>query len=185
MDGKKRNISRCSVLSWTPSIIVYWRVCIVVYVMQYMIVDGPDEEGKMYERPGKLTDIIPSPYPNDEAAKFANNGSLPPDLTLITGARHGGEVWLLAIFVNVLCYMLAIISMLHVDVTWWLPPVEKEIMQSGWFIYLYICVSVIFSISSLGTGSKWLNFEHLLRQEQGPSPESLIFGLHICWQCLK
>jgi len=57
-----------------------------------MIVDGPDEEGKMFERPGKLTDKFPAPYPNDEAAKFANNGSLPPDLTFITGARHGGEV---------------------------------------------------------------------------------------------
>ena len=60
-----------------------------------MVVDGPDEEGNMYERPGKLSDMFQSPYPNDEAAKAANNGALPPDLTYITGARHGGEVWLL------------------------------------------------------------------------------------------
>jgi len=57
-----------------------------------MVVDGPDEEGNMYERPGKLSDMFQSPYPNDEAAKAANNGALPPDLTYITGARHGGEV---------------------------------------------------------------------------------------------
>jgi len=59
-----------------------------------MVVDGPNEEGNMYERPGKLADKFPDPYPNDEAAKAANNGALPPDLTFITGARHGGEVWL-------------------------------------------------------------------------------------------
>ena len=46
----------------------------------------------MFKRPGKLSDYFPSPYDNDEAARFANNGALPPDLSLITLARHGGEV---------------------------------------------------------------------------------------------
>lgn len=57
-----------------------------------MVQDGPDEEGKMFMRPGKLSDYFPSPYPNEEAARAANNGALPPDLTYITLARHGGEV---------------------------------------------------------------------------------------------
>lgn len=57
-----------------------------------MIVDGPNEEGEMYERPGKLSDTFPAPYKNDEAARAANNGALPPDLSYITRARHGGEV---------------------------------------------------------------------------------------------
>lgn len=39
---------------------------------------------------GRLTDRIPRPYPNDNAARFANNGGLPPDLSLITIARPGG-----------------------------------------------------------------------------------------------
>lgn len=55
------------------------------------VTDGPDEVGNMFQRPGKLSDKFPKPYPNDEAAKAANNGALPPDLTFITGARHGGE----------------------------------------------------------------------------------------------
>jgi ubiquinol-cytochrome c reductase cytochrome c1 subunit len=38
-----------------------------------------------------LTDYLPSPYPNDEAARFANGGALPPDLSLITKARHDGQ----------------------------------------------------------------------------------------------
>jgi len=66
-----------------------------------MVTDGPDETGAMFERPGKLSDKFPRPYPNDEAAKAANNGALPPDLTFITGARHGGEVSLMKICVKV------------------------------------------------------------------------------------
>ena len=54
--------------------------------------DGPNDEGNMFERPGKLADKFPVPYPNDEAAKAANNGALPPDLSFIVNARHGGEV---------------------------------------------------------------------------------------------
>lgn len=56
------------------------------------ITDGPDDEGNMFQRPGKLSDYFPSPYANDEAARSANNGALPPDLSYITSARHGGEV---------------------------------------------------------------------------------------------
>lgn len=53
--------------------------------------DGPNAEGEMFERPGKLTDKIPNPYPNEETARLANNGALPPDLSLMTKARHSGE----------------------------------------------------------------------------------------------
>ncbi|KAF8199137.1 cytochrome C1 family-domain-containing protein [Pholiota molesta] len=52
--------------------------------------DGPDSEGQMFQRPGKLADYMPSPYPNDEAARAGNAGALPPDLSLIIKARHGG-----------------------------------------------------------------------------------------------
>lgn len=57
-----------------------------------MVDDGPDEEGNMFKRPGKLSDRFPNPYPNPEAARAANSGALPPDLTYIVSARHGGEV---------------------------------------------------------------------------------------------
>ncbi|RXG68718.1 cytochrome c1, heme protein, mitochondrial [Armadillidium vulgare] len=48
-------------------------------------------------RPGRLSDTFPSPYPNEEAARFANSGALPPDLSLITLARHGGEDYVFAL----------------------------------------------------------------------------------------
>lgn len=52
--------------------------------------DGPNDKGDMFTRPGKVADYFPRPYANDEAARAANNGALPPDLSLMTKARHGG-----------------------------------------------------------------------------------------------
>merc|ERR1712146_211830 len=51
----------------------------------------------MFERPGKLADYFPSPYPNEEAARYANNGAYPPDLSLITKARVGGADYVFAL----------------------------------------------------------------------------------------
>lgn len=53
--------------------------------------DGPNESGDMFMRPGKLSDYFPLPFANDAAAAAANNGAIPPDLSFITLARHGGE----------------------------------------------------------------------------------------------
>lgn len=61
------------------------------------VVDGPNDEGEMFERPGKLSDYLPKPYPNEEAARAANNGAYPPDLSLITSARHGGEDYIFSL----------------------------------------------------------------------------------------
>jgi ubiquinol-cytochrome c reductase cytochrome c1 subunit len=58
-----------------------------------MVQDGPDDNGQMFERPGKSSDPLPRPYPNDEAARAANGGALPPDLSLITKARPDGQVF--------------------------------------------------------------------------------------------
>ena len=50
--------------------------------------DGPNDEGKMFERPPLLSDPIRGPYHNDKEARAAQNGALPPDLTLIARARN-------------------------------------------------------------------------------------------------
>lgn len=55
-----------------------------------VIEDGPNEEGEMYDRPGKLSDHFVAPFQNDQAARYYNNGALPPDLSLIVKARKGG-----------------------------------------------------------------------------------------------
>lgn len=57
---------------------------------EYKVTDGPNDEGEMFDRMGRPSDYFKSPFANDNAAKFANNGALPPDLSLIVKARHGG-----------------------------------------------------------------------------------------------
>ncbi|PRP74227.1 hypothetical protein PROFUN_16353, partial [Planoprotostelium fungivorum] len=59
--------------------------------------DGPNDEGEMFERPGKLSDHFPSPYENENAARYANNGAYPPDLSLIVKAREHHEDYILAL----------------------------------------------------------------------------------------
>lgn len=54
------------------------------------VTDGPNDEGEMFTRPGRPSDHLRSPFPNDNAARAANGGALPPDLSLITKAREGG-----------------------------------------------------------------------------------------------
>ena len=33
---------------------------------EYTVMDGPDNEGEMFERPGKLSDYMPSPFANEK-----------------------------------------------------------------------------------------------------------------------
>jgi ubiquinol-cytochrome c reductase cytochrome c1 subunit len=51
--------------------------------------DGPDDSGEMFQRAGLPSDRFPSPFANDQAARAANGGALPPDLSLITKSREG------------------------------------------------------------------------------------------------
>lgn len=53
--------------------------------------DGPNDNGDMFDRPGRPSDTFVAPYPNDQAARAANKGALPPDLSLIVKARAGHE----------------------------------------------------------------------------------------------
>ncbi|MBP7190662.1 MAG: cytochrome c1 [Rickettsiaceae bacterium] len=52
--------------------------------------DGPNEQGEYFERPGVISDRFPNPYPNENAARSANGGAVPVDLSLIVKARPNG-----------------------------------------------------------------------------------------------
>lgn len=54
----------------------------------YEIEDGPNAEGEMFTRPAVPADYFPSPFPNQEAAAYANNGAAPPDFSLLAKARY-------------------------------------------------------------------------------------------------
>jgi ubiquinol-cytochrome c reductase cytochrome c1 subunit len=57
-------------------------------------VPGIDQAtGEVNTRPGLATDFFPKPFANDIAARAANNNAIPPDLSLITKARHDGAAY--------------------------------------------------------------------------------------------
>lgn len=59
---------------------------------EYQVADGPDEFGEMFQRNGLPSDKFPAPFPNEQIARLANGGALPPDLSLIIKARpHGPD----------------------------------------------------------------------------------------------
>ncbi|MEM1147546.1 MAG: cytochrome c1 [Pseudomonadota bacterium] len=51
---------------------------------------SPDEFGDPVYRPAIPADTFREPYPNEQAARAANGGALPPDLSVITKARGKG-----------------------------------------------------------------------------------------------
>jgi ubiquinol-cytochrome c reductase cytochrome c1 subunit len=50
---------------------------------------GVDDQGNPKEGPATPADPFKSPFANPQAARAANNGALPPDLSLIVNAREG------------------------------------------------------------------------------------------------
>jgi cytochrome c1 len=54
---------------------------------EYKIKDGPNDQGEMFERPGRLADAFPKPFENDAAAKAVTGGALPPDMSVLAKAR--------------------------------------------------------------------------------------------------
>ncbi|KAJ3044763.1 cytochrome c1 [Rhizophlyctis rosea] len=67
---------------------------------EYEYKDGPNDVGEYFMRPGKLTDAMPRPYPNEEAARAANGGAYPPDLSCISRARHGDENYIFSLLLG-------------------------------------------------------------------------------------
>ena len=57
------------------------------FAAEYKVKDGPNDQGEMFERNGRTADYFPSPFPNEQAARAANGGAYPPDLSLIAKAR--------------------------------------------------------------------------------------------------
>jgi cytochrome c1 len=53
----------------------------------FQVTDGPNDKGEMFQRPGKLADHFPPPFPNDQAARAALGGALPPDMSVLAKAR--------------------------------------------------------------------------------------------------
>jgi ubiquinol-cytochrome c reductase cytochrome c1 subunit len=73
----------------------------------YKVPADPDRQGKTVDasgqpltRPGTPADYFPPPFPNENAARTAMNGALPPDLSLIVKAREGHEDYVYSILTS-------------------------------------------------------------------------------------
>lgn len=70
----------------------------------YKIAAAPNDQGQLFDssgnqltRAGTIADHFPPPFPNEQAARAANNGALPPDLSVIVKAREGGPAYVFSI----------------------------------------------------------------------------------------
>lgn len=57
------------------------------FAAEHQVTAGPNDQGQMFQRPGKPNDYFPAPFPNEEAAAYANGGAAPPDFSTIAKAR--------------------------------------------------------------------------------------------------
>ncbi len=64
---------------------------------EYQVMDGPNDQGEMFERPARLSDRFRRPFANEQAARAANNGAYPPDLSVMVKARPSGADYLHAL----------------------------------------------------------------------------------------
>ena len=66
----------------------------------FQIIDGPNDDGEMFERPAKLSDKFVMPYENKKAAQAANGGAYPPDMSVLAKARNGGADYIYSVLLG-------------------------------------------------------------------------------------
>ena len=67
---------------------------------QFEVEDGPNSDGEMFMRPGRLSDKFVKPYPNVEASTAANGGAYPPDMSVLAKARKGGADYIYSLLLG-------------------------------------------------------------------------------------
>jgi len=67
---------------------------------QFEVEDGPNSDGEMFMRPGRLSDKFVKPYPNIEASTAANGGAYPPDMSVLAKARKGGADYIYSLLLG-------------------------------------------------------------------------------------
>ncbi len=64
------------------------------------VLDGPNDNGEMFKRPGKPSDKFVSPFANEKAARAANGGAYPPDMSVLVKARAGGADYIYSVLMG-------------------------------------------------------------------------------------
>ena len=71
-----------------------------IFASQFEVIDGPNNDGEMFERPGRPSDKFVGPYPNEQAATAANGGAYPPDMSVLVKARKGGADYIYSVLMG-------------------------------------------------------------------------------------
>jgi cytochrome c1 len=66
----------------------------------HMITDIDPNSGQPTDRAGRISDHFRNPFPNEIAARASNGGAHPPDLSVITSARHGGADYIRSLLIG-------------------------------------------------------------------------------------
>jgi ubiquinol-cytochrome c reductase cytochrome c1 subunit len=66
----------------------------------HIISDVDPNSGQLTDRPGRISDHFRRPFPNEIAARASNGGAYPPDLSVMTSARHGGADYIRSLLVG-------------------------------------------------------------------------------------
>ena len=66
----------------------------------FEVTDGPNADGEMFQRAGKLSDKFVMPYENVKAAEAANGGAYPPDMSVLVKARGGGVDYICLLYTS-------------------------------------------------------------------------------------
>jgi len=66
----------------------------------FEVTDGPNADGEMFTRTGKLSDKFVMPYDNVKGAQAANGGAYPPDMSVLVKARSGGADYVYSLLVG-------------------------------------------------------------------------------------
>src|SRR5208282_3993010 len=80
-----------------PSALGYSADEVAAIAATKQVTDGPNDQGAMFQRAGRPADRFVAPFANEAAARAANGGALPPDLSVIIKARAGGANYVHAI----------------------------------------------------------------------------------------
>ena len=71
-----------------------------IIAAQFEVIDGPNNDGEMFNRPARLSDNFVGPYANDQAATAANGGAYPPDMSVLVKARKGGADYVYSVLMG-------------------------------------------------------------------------------------
>jgi ubiquinol-cytochrome c reductase cytochrome c1 subunit len=71
-----------------------------IIASQFEVTDGPNNDGDMFIRPARPSDNFVSPYENENAAKAANGGAYPPDMSVLVKARKSGADYIYSLLLG-------------------------------------------------------------------------------------